>query len=414
MVEHFFAGAPTLARLRAGRMGPFVDGFAAALKTAGYAWDTARGYLRASAHFGMWAEAEGLGIGALDEQALAGFAQHLGRCACLRHNVGRYADAVVGARHFLTHLRARGVVALAPAPATRALPELVERFEEWMRCHRGVSERTLQGYRPILVDLLRERSDPQGFTAGSLRAFVLDRAAPHGREHAKKITKAVRMFLRYAVSHGRCEARLVDAIPTIAHWRLASLPVYLLPADVERLVRAPDRATPVGRRDRAMVLLLARLGLRAGDLVALRLGDLDWQGGTVLVAGKGRRAARLPLPQDAGDALLAYLSTGRPDVGDDHVFLRLRAPFGRLRHQVTVAEAVRRAAQRAGVRLPRGGGHVLRHSLATALLRAGAPLSTIGLVLRHRSEQTTAHYAKLDVPALRPIARGWPLEVPSC
>jgi len=414
MLEHFFAGAPTLARLRTGLTGPFGDGFADVLGNAGYARGTARGYLRAAAHLGMWMQGEGLGIGALDERGLAGFAQHLRHCACLRRNRGRYADAIAGARHFLAHVRARGLVTVPQVSAGRALPGVLEHFEEWMRCHRGIAERTLQGYRPILLDLLRRVGDPQRFAAGPLRQFVLDRAAPRGRSYAKTITKAVRMFLRYAASHGLAEARLIDAIPTIAHWRLASLPVYLPAADVERLVHAPDPSTPVGLRDRAMLLLLARLGLRAGDLIALHLHDIDWQAGTLIVTGKGRRAARLPLPQDAGDALLAYLTTGRPVSGDDHVFLRLHAPVRGLRHQVTVAEAVHRAAERAGVRLPRGGGHVLRHSLATALVRGGVPLAAIGMLLRHRSAETTAYYAKVDVPLLRTVARCWPLEVPPC
>jgi site-specific recombinase XerD len=414
MLEHFFAGAPTLARLRTGPTGPFADGFADALRNAGYARGTARGYVRAAAHLSTWMQGEGLAIAALDERVLVGFGRHLRHCACLRRNRGRYADAIAGARHFLAHVRARGLVAVPPVSAGHTLPAVLEHFEEWMRGHRGISERTLQGYRPILLDLLRRVGEPERFTAAPLRQFVLDRAAPRGPSYAKTVTKAVRMFLRYAASHGLAETRLIDTIPTIAHWRLASLPVYLSPADVERLVHAPDPATPVGLRDRAMLLLLARLGLRAGDLIALRLHDLDWQAGTLSVTGKGRRVARLPLPQDAGDALLAYLTTGRPASGDDHVFLRSRAPVRALRHQVTVAEAVHRAAARAGVRLPRGGGHVLRHSLATALVRGGVPLPAIGMMLRHRSAETTAYYAKVDVPMLRRVARGWPLEVPPC
>ena len=414
MLETFFEATPTLIRLRSGPTGAFADGFAESLRKSGYARETARGYLRAASHLGTWMQAEGVTVDLLDERAVAGFARHLHRCRCLRGNRGVYANAVAGAGHFLAHLRARGDVPLPPAPAVRKRPELVERFEDWMRFHRGVVERTLEGYRPVLVDLLRRAGDPKSFTAESLRRFVLDRVAPHGGSQAKTTTNAMRMFVRYAVSQGLCEARLVDAIPTIAHWRLTSLPVYLPPADVERLVRAPDSSTPLGLRDRAMLLLAARLGLRAGDIVALRLGAINWQGGTFVVTGKGRRASRLPLPQDVGDALLAYLAEARPDVGDDHVFLRLRAPFGRLRHQVTVSEAVSRAAKRAGIQMPRGGAHVLRHSLATTLVRGGVPLSAIRVVLRHRSNQTTTLYAKVDVPALLKVARPWPLEVMPC
>lgn len=414
MMETYFEAAHTLTRLRSGPTGPFVDGFADSLSESGYARATAREYLRAAAHLGAWMGDQDLHLDALGEDDLLAFGAHLGSCVCSKRNGGIYDNAVAGARHFLSYLRGRGVLPPSPAPAGSEVPRLVAQFEGWMRRHRGVTTSTLGTYRLILVELARKVGEPDRFTAASLRKFVSDRAALHGQSRAKTVVTAVRMFVRYLASHGLCEARLVDAIPTIAYWRLSSLPAYLPAEEVERLVHAPDPATPAGRRDRAILLLLARLGLRAGDVVGLRLGDIDWKGGTLVVCGKGRRAARLPLPQDVGDAILEHLRDGRPTLDDDHVFLRIRAPHQPLQCSKAVADIVRLAAARAGVRPPCRGAHVLRHSAATAMVRSGVPLAAIRMLLRHRSEGTTAHYAKVDVPALRRIARPWPLEVSSC
>jgi site-specific recombinase XerD len=219
------------------------------------------------------------------------------------------------------------------------------------------------------------------------------------------------MFLRFLVATGQCAAGLDQAIPTIAHWRLARLPKYLSGEAVERVIASCDLTVSIGVRDRAVLLLLARLGLRAGDVADLRLAAIDWQAGTVLVAGKNRRQCRLPLPQDAGDAILAYLEQ-RPVVDDGHVFVTAVAPIKGLSYQ-TVGQIVTRAMHRADIQAPIHGARLLRHSAATRMLREGMSLPAIGVVLRHASVETTAVYAKVDVQLLRQIARPWP-EVTSC
>jgi integrase len=197
-------------------------------------------------------------------------------------------------------------------------------------------------------------------------------------------------------------------------WRLAKLPRYLPADDVERIIAACDRSSPMARRDRAMLLLLARLGLRAGDVVGLRLGDIEWGQGRLRVVGKGRRETRLPLPQDVGDAILGYLEIERPVSATDHVFLTARTPIRPIGSS-GLRDAVARAIERAGVEAPCRGAHVLRHSLATRLLREGATLGAIGALLRHRDVSTTALYAKVDIGLLGQIARPWPrAEVSSC
>jgi len=198
-----------------------------------------------------------------------------------------------------------------------------------------------------------------------------------------------------------------DAVPTFAMWRLSALPRFLVAADVERVITACNRDTAVGLRDRAVILLLARLALRAGDILQMDLADIDWPHATVLVSGKSRYEIKLPLTQEVGDAVLDYLRRGRPPVQDTHLFLRMQAPWRPL-HVSSVSTIVERAIARAGIEAPFRGAHVLRHSAATGMLRQGATLQQIGAVLRHRYLDTTAHYAKVDVERLREIALPWP------
>jgi len=222
------------------------------------------------------------------------------------------------------------------------------------------------------------------------------------------------MFLRFLIANGMCSAELDASIPVLAHWRLSSLPRYLQPDEVERVIASCDPATPVGKRDRAILLLLARLGLRAGDIVQLRMGDLDWKEAWIAVSGKGRRQTRLPLTQEVGDAIATYLRDARPQTNSDTAFIRSRAPFRAFASHSAVSVIVAQAMRRAGVSCPSGGAaHVLRHSAASSMLRQGASLQEIARILRHRSIETTQIYAKVDVVALRQIAQPWP-EVKPC
>lgn len=227
-------------------------------------------------------------------------------------------------------------------------------------------------------------------------------------ETAQKLITAARAFLRYLSFRGECPVRLDQAVPALARWRLATLPRCLTAEEVDRIIAACN-GDSIGRlRDRAIILMLARLGLRARDLAQLRLGDIEWEDGALRVMGKGRSEVRLPLPQDVGDALLCYLKC-RPQVDHtDHVFLRNIAPFRPFVTGHCISGVVKRALKRAGVKSPAKGAHLLRHTAATEMLRHGVPLDRIGLVLRHRSIDTTAYYAKVDVALLKQVAQPWP------
>jgi integrase len=227
------------------------------------------------------------------------------------------------------------------------------------------------------------------------------------------MTTALRGYLRFLAATGVCRLSLDHAVPIIPQWRLSALPRFLPGGAVEQVIASCDLTKPHGVRDRAILLLLARLGLRAGDVLMMRLSDIAWDEGMIRVRGKGRREIRLPLPQDAGDALLDYLSRGRPSADADRIFLRSRAPYRPFRDSSVISSIVRLALKRADILdAPSRGANLLRHSAATSMLRAGATLDAVGTVLRHRSIDMTAHYAKVDVTMLQLIAQPWPGETP--
>jgi integrase len=222
------------------------------------------------------------------------------------------------------------------------------------------------------------------------------------------MTTALRSFLRFARYRGDLHNDLAACVPVAANWSQSTIPRALPPAQTERVLAACDRRTAVGRRDYAILLLLARLGLRGGEVTTLTLEDLDWQGGLITVRGKGGRDSQLPLPRDVGEALAAYLRKGRPRTTRRWVFLRARAPVRGFRGTSAICCVVRHALARAGVDSSRKGAHQLRHGLACQMLRKGASLAEIGEVLRHQSPQTTALYAKVDFTSLATLALPWP------
>jgi site-specific recombinase XerD len=360
-----------------------------------------------------WAYRHGTPVCGLEDQSLAGFNRHLSRCRESQYSHSKQRRVVHGARLFLTYLRGDRIIALHAKPPVHD-PALLSAFCQWMRQRRGATDLTLHQYSIYIRELLKRLGErPSCFDASRLRKFVLERSHSWGPTVSQKCTTALRMFLRFLISEGKCAVGLDAAIPTPAHWRLASLPRYLQSEEVERLIASCDQASAVGRRDRAVLLLLARLGLRAGDIVHLRLSDIDWKGAWIQVCGKGRRYARLPLTQEVGDAIVTYLKSGRPRTNTDTLFIRYRAPFVAFTSS-TVSHIVDKALRRADVKRPsRGAAHLLRHSLATSMLRQGASLEDIAPVLRHRSVETTQIYAKMDIIALQQIAQPWP-EVEPC
>ncbi|MGA7982349.1 MAG: tyrosine-type recombinase/integrase [Chromatiaceae bacterium] len=410
MLTTYFKHPFTLRKLRSGPAGPYLDSFASHLARAGYSRDKVRAYLRGTGRFSAWAAQTDLMIDHLDSRLLVPFGRYLDSQARLRCRRGEYSPTFLGARHFVDFLEARGLVA-TPAPAVE--PELLTAFCHWMRSQRGVTETTLNGYRPALRHLLVALGDhPEQYTAKQLRGFVLSRTRDNKTSQTKTTVTVLRMFLRFLITQGRCPPELLVAIPTIAGWRRSSLPSYLCAEEVEQVIATCDCMSAIGARDRAVLLLLARLGLRASDVAALQLNDIDWEQGLFQVAGKNRRQTALPLPQDVGEALLHYVANHRPCVETSHVFITAIAPFVPFSRWM-VSSITARALRLAQIDAPSGGAHLLRHSAATAMLRQGTSLEAIGAVLRHTSIETTHIYTKVDVDLLEQVVVPW-LEVASC
>lgn len=411
MLEEYFSAPKTLARLRSGLSGPYIDGFAEALERDGYSPLSAVRYLRAAAHFGRFLQRRSGCFAEIDSSTLDAFYRHLPRCHCPSPNSGRdNYHTRFGAKRFHTYLVQTGIGQPRCSPgADKPEPELIVSFRDWFRQHRGAAESTLRQYARGAAALIHTlRADPSRWKAVQVRKFMLDRARHCGAGTTQKLITSLRAFLRYLRFRGLCSADLDQAVPAFAHWRLARLPRCLSAEEVDRLIAACDGSSPRRLRDRAIILMLARLGLRAGDVSQLRLSDIDWQCGTLRVVGKGRHEVRLPLPQDVGEAILRYLECRLPVDSADRVFLRHIAPFKPLLSGHGVSNVVKRALRRAGIQAPAKGAHLLRHTAATEMLRHGVPLHQIGLVLRHRSLDMTAYYAKADVALLRQVAQPWP------
>ena len=308
----------------------------------------------------------------------------------------------------LQFLRGVGVV-----PPVRRITQrtgfdrLLDRYREYLADERGLSGGVVRWYCILAGRFLEGRprhAHLRRLTAGEVREFLGKEARGFSPSHARCIASALRSLVRFLHADGRIPASLVGAVPSVSGWRGASLPQALTPGAVRGVLRSCDRRTLIGRRDFAVMMLLVRLGLRAGEVVGLELEALDWRQGEVVVHGKGKTLARLPIPQDVGQALSAYL-VRRPRVDSRALFLRSRAPLQRLT-QPAITHLVAQASKRAG--LARVGPHQLRHTSATEMLRRGATLAQIAQVLRHRSLTTTAIYAKVDRVALRELARPWP------
>jgi site-specific recombinase XerD len=276
--------------------------------------------------------------------------------------------------------------------------------------HRGVKAATINRYERLMEKMLPALGcRPETYDAALVRQVVRRQVGPLSRGYAKTFVIALRAFLRFLAAQGRCRPNLDRAVPAVPKWTLSALPRYLETNEIDRVIASCNLTKPHGVRDRAILLLLVRLGLRAGDITAMRLDHLDWVAGTVRVFGKGRREVRLPLPQDAGEALMDYIERARPKVDTDRVFLCTNAPIRPIGNSSTISGIVRLALQRANITNPPSkGAHLLRHSAATAMLRSGASLDMIATVLRHESSDTTAYYAKVDIELLRQISQPWP------
>lgn len=403
----FFKNAETLLRIHAGPLGKCIDDYAAELRAEGYAQQSAELQIRLVADFSRWLARRRISA----PQITAAHFQPYLRSRARYRRPQRGDPAAL--KRLLNLLLRQGVIA-EPflAPATQA-ERLRDEFCLYLRQERALASATLIAYTPFVSEFLTEHFgtgpvDLSSLAAADVTRFVQRRAA---RIHSKRVqlmTAALRSFLRFAHYRGDVHTDLAACVPSVANWSQSNIPKAFPSGQVKRVLASCNRRTAVGRRDYAILLLLARLGLRAGEVTTLTLEDLDWQAGLITVRGKGGHDSPMPLPPDVGEALANYLRNGRPPTASRCVFLRARAPAQCFKGSQAIDSVVRHALARAGIDSLRKGAHQFRHGLACQMLRQGASLAEIGEVLRHRSPQTTAIYAKVDLPALRSLALPWP------
>jgi site-specific recombinase XerD len=403
MSDHSLSGPLAAECLQAGVLAPHVAAFAKKLLELGYASVTRVAKLRLVAGFGRWLERRKLLASDVDGKIVG---KYLERCR------GRGDPRTLD--DLLELLRERGA---APRPRRESAETQPQRFErefgQYLTVERGLSQASLKNSLPFVRSFLVQRFGSRPVVMEDVRApdvtrFLLRKLHTVGPSRAKLMVGALRSFFRFLRWRGDIDVDLASSVPKVADWRLSALPKSLQADEVERLIRSCHRETVTGQRDYTLLLLLARLGLRAGEVVAMTLDDIDWDAGQLRVRGKGGREDRLPIPRDIGQAMATYLRQGRPQCSTRRFFVRLRAPRRGFASSVAVCTIVRRALQRAGIASPSKGAHLLRHSLATEMLRKGGSLAEIGEILRHRSVDTTNLYAKVDLVALRALAQPWP------
>jgi integrase/recombinase XerD len=416
MFEEYIRRPRVLARLRVHAMASDLHALALYLDGRGHRRTGIVSYLSAAAHLADCIAKKLVSLDDLTADALQQFArQHATRCTC-RCAHRRSKNFISVARHFFVVLRDRGRCSVpaalprSPSPVDR----LLEEFDHHLRDARGLAsstrERRLRDLRPLLVGKYGGSAvDPLALTVAEVRHWVAARAATVGPRTARQTATAIRSLARFFVFKGEPMAHLAMAVPMVSAHRLSGMPCALTDAQLAQLLRSIDVSKPIGRRTRAIVECAASLGLRAGEIAAMRICDVDWREGSIrLPKTKARRAQVLPLPRTVGRALALYLKRGRPRTSIDRIFVRHYLPVGGPLRATNVTSTIRRAIHGAGLRLASTGAHALRHTIASRLVRAGVGMKDIADVMRHRDIDTTRIYAKVDWPRLAEVARPWP------
>jgi site-specific recombinase XerD len=406
--DYFFSDSTsprTIEALRCGPLASSLETYARRLHEDGYAPHSGFIQLRMLGCFNRWLERKKLRSEDVDSATVERYLRGRAQSGKLRKG-----DSAALFR-LLAMLRPDGSGVTASPPT--AVEAALGKFQQYLRLERSLTEATVINYTPVVRSFLSEYF-PEGamhcqpITAGEITAFVQRQAILVTSKRAPLVVAALRSFLRYLFQSGIVAIDLAACVPTIATWSLSKVPKFLPAEQIQQILDSCDRQTVTGKRDYAILLLLARLGLRAGEVVGLTLDDFDWEAGLVTVRGKGKRVAQMPLTSEVGTAIADYLSTARPQCSSRRVFIRANAPLTGFANSVAICSLVDKAMGRAGIESEYRGSHVFRHSLATGMLNRGASLPEIGDLLRHRRPDTTRIYAKVDLVSLRSIALPWP------
>jgi integrase/recombinase XerD len=408
-VRYIINSQVVLSRAPDGPLVAHIGPFAQSQSVQGYARHSIRQQVRLAAGFSHWLQQQRVALRHVSSD-------HFSRYLCDRARRVRPCSCDVATlRHLLDFLRREGVIGTEKIAARRLTPaeRCVQEYAQYLRDARALARTTIINYVPFIRGFLADRFGTGPVKLACLKAvdvvrFVQRQAPRLHLKRAKLLTTALRSFLRYARYRGEVALDLAAAVPIVANWSMPSIPRAIGTDQVRQLLRSIDRRNAIGRRDYAILLLLARLGLRSGEVAFLELEDIDWDAGQLSVRGKRDQRTTLPLPADVGAAIAAYLRDGRPRSTNRRVFLRSKAPIRGFLSQCAIGSIIRHALHRTGIPAPTTGAHQFRHALATQMLRHGASLAEIGEVLRHRNPQTTTIYAKVDLTALRTLALPWP------
>jgi site-specific recombinase XerD len=406
MLDKLYTHPCAARRLRSSPLGAWLDSFVEQLARLGYTTWSCRSNVVLAADLGRWLASRRLSVASLDDSAIDAY---------LKQRRTQRERRRAAASLMVAHLRAMGAV--PPARHIRSVPAPLvheQRYVTYMQRERGAVAGTIEGYLAVVRHFLGRRFgtglvDVASLTASDVGAYLTELAPALSPKTLAIRASALRSFLRFLFLHGETAADLSMA-PLVAQKKhRAAVPRYLSPSEVEQLLDTCDLSTPTGRRNRAVLLLLVRLGLRAGEVAALELDDIRWRSGELIVHGKGDVVNRLPLLLEVGEALSVYLKHDRGrDATTRRLFLRRCAPVRALGGRGAISSIVRKSLDKAGLHPPVRGAHLLRHTLGTQMIRAGASMAEIAEVLRHATPASSAIYAKVDFEALRALARQWP------
>jgi len=407
-VEDYLGRSRLFRRLKNGPHGQHVERYAARLVEESLARHGTWRCLNVVSGFLGWIAGRRCKLVDIDEHMVERY---------LQHRAGRQSIQPgdrAGLKRWLSVLRDEGAIAPAALPPLTPHDRIFKEFEDYLRTERGLSPRSIIRHLPIIRGFLHEVCPAGADDLGKIgQESVIGYIERHARDWSPKTGKvmcwSLRAFLRYLHHRGLNPRALAGCVPSIRRWKLATLPTYLPAAQVQKALDGCNRATAMGRRDYAILMMLAKLGLRADEVATLTLDDIDWRAGEMHVRAKGRQRARMPMPPDVGAAVVAYLRNGRPKSPCRRLFVRTLAPHVGFASGSVITWIAKTALDRAGVRdCAHRGAHIFRHSLATDLLRSGATLTEIGQLLRHESHDSTRIYAKVDIEALRTLSLPWP------
>ena len=408
MIGQFFRDPKTIHRMNENPLGPYINIFAKNIHDQGFSRKHGCYQIRVLASFNKWIQKYNFEIKDINHHKINAFLDDRKKILKINH------PDRPALNRLLDILNDMGIIDDKEQNEVKTGRQIIEDgYKQYLSHERHLAPSTILNYMPIVHQFLSECFSTNNIQLYKLRVkditgFIRRHAQAVSVKRAKIMVTAIRSFLKYLLLQGKIDTDLSVCVPTVPCWKLSTLPTFLQPKQVQTVLRSCDRKTSLGMRNYAILLLLARLGLRACEIKSITLDDIEWESGNISIYGKGRSISRLPLPKDAGEAIVTYIKYGRPTCSTRHIFVRHTAPIRELGNSSTISSIVRRALIHAGIKSFHMGAHIFRHTVATEMLNQGASLDEIGELLGHSNPNTTSIYAKVDIKALKKLAQPWP------